>query len=184
MIKKTLQKQSLLSKYINLFHSNQIDFKSLISCVKPTSRINLKTISNSNKCDYYHNTIDNLEQVMCANSDKTNSIQITKIAQKTSQSIANYDQKLLDETIDHGYASIPTSVKSSVSSLSSISITNHSNNNDLIQLSSNIKNEMSNFLLNIQNGIDVYVRPAIVLNIISKEECLQLYQNVEKVKFD
>lgn len=125
---------------------------------------------------------------MCANSDKTHSMQLTKIVQKTSESVANFEQKLDDDTIDYGYESIPTSIRSektSCSSLSSLfSISTNANaaiTSDFIQLTNDIKNEMSTFLADIQTGVEIYVRPSVIFNIISKEECLKLYQNVEKV---
>ena len=73
---------------------------------------------------------------------------------------------------ESGYKSSKTNSKTSLSFNSS---------SDLISCTSNIKIEITSFLNNIQNGIDIYVRPSIVLNILSNQQCFDLFQNVEKV---
>lgn len=52
---------------------------------------------------------------------------------------------------------------------------NHDKNNDLI------KYKIEDFLYELQDAIQTYVRPCIVLKILSIQQCLDLYQNVEKL---
>lgn len=165
------QKQSFVSKYIKLFQTSNSDFKSLISCVKPM--ISNKKQQQIDYCD------SNIEIVM-SNQDYTieSKFQVTKIVhQKTT-----YSQINEDTDIDHGYASIPSSIQqSTTTSYSSLRSLKETHTHDIVTCTNSFKTEMENFLIDIQNGIEVYVRPSIVLNILSKEQCLDLYQNVEKL---
>jgi hypothetical protein len=119
----------------------------------------------------------------------------------------------MNDTIDYGYYSIPTSGGSLTSQKDSFSISSSSSssssseakhlktksfsslssvissssslslnelNQQAIDLDS-IKFEIENFLNNMQLVIDVYVRPSAMLKIISVEQSLFLFQNIEKL---
>jgi hypothetical protein len=74
-------------------------------------------------------------------------------------------------------SSLPSSV---ISSSSSSSLSLDELNQQAIDLDS-IKFEIENFLNNMQLVIDVYVRPSAMLKILSVEQSLLLFQNIEKL---
>lgn len=76
------------------------------------------------------------------------------------------------ELSDCGYYSIPTSSKTST--ISSVADLEYSN-------PVNFKTEIDNFLNQIQLAIDTYVRPCLMLNVLTIEESLVLFQNIEKL---
>ena len=69
------------------------------------------------------------------------------------------------------------------SSVSSDNLSSEPNSNKVcIQgVISKFKSECDFFLGQIQSAIDLYVRPTFVLEILSIDECLELYQNIEKL---
>ena len=181
-------KTSVFSKYmkskcLKLFqsseHSDQVsDFKSLISCMKPTQPVNENQHTRVDQEDHYHQYI---ELAKCSNqSDQQAHLHSTNVI------IAK-----LDVSSDNGYASLPGSVQStktsysSLDSLSTLSVPSKLASvlsaPDVCSYTSSIKSDIQTFLVEIQNGIEIFVRPSIMLNIISKQQCLDLYQNVEKV---
>lgn len=76
------------------------------------------------------------------------------------------------ELSDCGYYSIPTSSKTST--ISSVADLEYSN-------PINFKTEIESFLSQIQQAIDTYVRPCMMLNVLAIEESLVLFQNIEKL---
>jgi hypothetical protein len=106
-----------------------------------------------------------------------------------------------NESIDGGYYSIPRTnsipnTKSLASdfgsSASSIGNSKASGESDdsaynpvTLQRTESViqkfKSECEYFLDQIQQAVDVYVRPTFVLQILSIDECLNLYQNIEKL---
>jgi hypothetical protein len=182
-------KTSVFSKYmkskcLKLFqsseHSDQVsDFKSLISCVKPIQPANDNQHTRVDQEDHYHHHY--IELAKC--SDQSD--------QQAHLHSTNVITTKLDVSTDNGYASLPGSVqstKTSYSSLDSLSTLSAPNKlasvlsaPDMCSYTSSIKSDIQTFLIEIQNGIEVFVRPSIMLNIMSKQECLDLFQNVEKV---
>ncbi len=92
-----------------------------------------------------------------------------------------------NESVDCGYHSMPrtnsipnTKSLYSLSSLASSS-DSHLSTANLESQFQQFKHETEHFLLQIQKAIEKFVRPSIVLNILSINECLSLYQNLEKL---
>ena len=102
-----------------------------------------------------------------------------------------------DETIDYGYYSIPTtgssasSRKHHASSFSTSSSSGIGKSGSVTSLESAVatsivdlastKHEIEQFLANMRLVIDTYVRPAAMLKILSAEQSLDLFQNIEKL---
>lgn len=178
-------KPSLFSKYmkskcLKLFqsseHSNQAEsIKSLMSCAMPIQPAKEHHVTLLE--DHYHH----IEIVKC--NDQSD--------QQAHSHSTNVITTKLDLSTDNGYASLPESVQStktsysSLDSLSTLSVPNKLASiwsaPNLCSYTSSIKSDIQTFLHEIQNGIEIFVRPSMVLNIMSKQECLDLYQNVEKV---
>ena len=103
----------------------------------------------------------------------------------------------MDTTADYGYHSIPrinsceiNSSESKQTSCSSLLTTASSScssgfvdmkQDSLKSCTTLFKDELESFLVDIQCGIETYVRPSVVLKILSQSECLELFQNVEKL---
>ncbi len=180
----TYMKKKCSKNIFKLFESTE---KTIFSCVKP---LQTKKVEN------------NTEVFKFIKQERLKVIDSTKPIPKKTCSISNFDET----NVDHGYVSIPNSIQSATTSYSSLaslsSILNtliqsesgykssktnsktslsFNSSSDLISCTSNIKIEITSFLNNIQNGIDIYVRPSIVLNILSNQQCFDLFQNVEKV---
>lgn len=147
--------------------------KSLISCIRPFGIASItKKVS--------------VEEVITSESFETVEVIRTEI-----EKISSVPR---EETIDYGYHSIPRasscesqiSAKQSYSSLSTSSSKSsgfceeetHTPCKDVI---SSFKADLENFIREIQCGIETYVRPSVVFNILSQLESFDLYQNVEKL---
>jgi hypothetical protein len=119
----------------------------------------------------------------------------------TTSMMVNPHKQALDESIDYGYCSIPrtNSIPNTKSLASDFGSSSAASSSSSIAVDSikpaaavattarrhhvvvKFKSECDYFLAQIQQAIDVYVRPSIVLNILSISECLALYQNIEKL---
>jgi len=96
-----------------------------------------------------------------------------------------------EETVDHGYTSDPNCVtkQTSSSSLSTSSSKSSGFCDTEVHEQDQVKDDAINpfkayleaFIVNLQSGIEAYVRPSLVLNVLSQSECFVLYQNVEKL---
>lgn len=89
-----------------------------------------------------------------------------------------------EETIDYGYCSIPANENPLISEFSSTSdlcTTSSSKYTDILTIDVEFKQEIDDFLNNIQKAIDIYVRPSIMFKVLSIEEAFMLYQNIEKL---
>jgi hypothetical protein len=104
-------------------------------------------------------------------------------------------------TIDCGYYSIPTTDVSlhnrnlsmndddnndslcgySSSSMSSLSSLDQYQTIDFTSFVDLVQQDIEEFLFKMQDSIEIYVRPLINSNIVSRQECLFLYQNIEKL---
>ena len=96
----------------------------------------------------------------------------------------NYD----NETVDYGYFSIPrteTNTKSftscSYSSLETAFSSGSSKHEQGESHLDDIKAQIESFLGNMQLLIDSYVRPSVMFKVLSVQQALDLYQNVEKL---
>jgi hypothetical protein len=119
-----------------------------------------------------------------------------KIMKKKSRLQSTYElnEKIkTDSDSDYGYFSIPHTddsclnekfhtAKSNSDNEESISYTCVSNRDDNAKtVLSDVKSIITQFLIDIESLIEVYVRPTIALNLLNKQEYLNLYQNLEKV---
>lgn len=81
----------------------------------------------------------------------------------------------IDEMSDCGYYSIPRTVTAPASSVSSTSDLGSNYSTE------DLKDEINEFLNQIQNAIENYVRPSIMLKVLTIDESLSLFQNIEKL---
>ncbi len=96
-----------------------------------------------------------------------------------------------EEIVDQGYISDPSCVFKQTSSSSLSTSSSKSSGfcetevHDHEEITQDIKalfiSYLENFITNIQLGIEAYVRPSLVLNILTQSECFELYQNIEKL---
>lgn len=97
-----------------------------------------------------------------------------------------------DNESDHGYCSIPRTSVSSLPRTQCSASTSSSSGivSDISQVESKqsagevinkFKSECDYFLNQLQQAVDVYVRPSMVSNILTINECFNLYQNIEKL---
>ena len=88
-----------------------------------------------------------------------------------------------NETEDYGYHSIPRESQLDSQTSLTTSFEEINENDESIELTSQISIQASVelFINKLQSLIEVYIRPLIALNILSKKEYLILFQNMEKL---
>ena len=82
---------------------------------------------------------------------------------------------------DLGYHSMPASSKHSSSTSLATTESGFNSEDGSISNASSFRAVLEQFIGDLQNGIEAYVRPTIALGILTERENFMLYQNVEKL---